>query len=935
MKRFLLVLTSLLVAGLCLFSCKNEPAALDAVHVFNGTGFHGHTYPGATTPFGLVQLSPDTRTYGWDGCSGYHYSDTSILGFSHTHLSGTGCADLGDFLITPGVGDVRPLPLDHACETARPGYYKVATPGITVELTATPRTGVHRYTFTGEGERKVLIDAVHCIGDGNRAVEAWVRAEGTDQVCGKRLVNGWVEGRECYLQAAFSQPFTGAEEIEPGKLLLSFPADLKELTVWAGISYGSLEAARANRAAESEGKDFDTLLAETTAAWTDALGSITVEGGPVELFYTCFYHTFVEPNRIDDTGSPAPYYSTLSLWDTFRSWNPLQTLIDPDLVNDMVGSMLEMYRHWGELPIWPLAYGETGCMIGYHSIPVIADAWLHGIRGFDGEEALAAMVVSSNKNKGNTSDLYNQYGFIPSNLSRESVSQTLEMAYDDWCIARMAESLGKSDIAAEYDARARYYQNVFDPITGFMRGKQDDGCWVEPFDPLSSTRDYTEAIPWQARFFVPHDVAGHTALMGGTGPMLSALDSLFTDEQRSPYVNISDMTGLLGQYAHGNEPSHHMAWLFNWLGAPWRSQELVRTLLTRMYDTTPEGVCGNEDCGQMSAWYVLSSLGLYPACPGTGEYILAAPLFKKAVIRLGNGNSLTITADHPDRPYIADVTLNGVRVERNYLLYEEITAGGTLAFKLSKTPDHGRDNLPAPYSLSREAIVSTPTLPGGLSLFKDSVRMELGCRTEGAAIHYTLDGSAPTEASPLYTEPFVLKQTTTVRARAFKDGLQPSPEAVANVTRAEFRPAARVSGLKPGCRYTYHLGTFSRTADVRRSPVKGSGVMPAPSIAEAPDEDHFGYIFTGYIDIPEDGVWSFSLTSDDGAILELDGERVVDNDGSHSAVTTTGRVPLLKGFHAYKLIYLEDYEGQALTWGWRAEKEPRFTPISADALYYK
>ena len=921
-----LLLTALMACG------QVQKSPIDAVHVFNGTDFHGHTYPGATTPFGLVQLSPDTRTYGWDGCSGYHYSDSAILGFSHTHLSGTGCADLGDFLFTPGLNEVKPLPLNHKKESARPGYYKVETPGITVELTASPHIGVHRYTFTGEGTRMLLIDALHCIGTESKAMEASLKAEGDKEISGKRVVNAWIEGRECFLNALFSVPFTKMEEPETGKLLLTFPSDLEELTVWAGISFTSARAAQAGRQAEEA--DFDSILALTTDDWGSSLGSILVEGGPVEQFYTGLYHTLVCPNNIADVGAE-PFYSTLSLWDTFRSWNPLQTLINPSLVNSMINSMLEMYRRWGELPIWPLAYGETGCMIGYHSIPVIADAWLHGIRDFDGEEALAAMVVSSNKNKGNASALYNQYGYIPANKMAESVSQTLEFAYDDWCIAKMAESLGKADIAAEYYQRARRYQNVFDPTTGFMRGRQADGNWVEPFDPISSTRDYTEAIPWQARFFVPHDVAGHTSLMGGREAMVAALDSLFTYEARSEKVKVSDITGLKGQYAHGNEPSHHMAWLYNWLGEPSKSQKLVRELLEEMYSTGPDGVCGNEDCGQMSAWYVLSSLGLYPACPGTGEYILAAPLFKKATLALGNGKALTILADKPSYPYISKVTLNGKPVERNYLTYEEIMGGGTLAFCLSNIPDQSRDALPAPYSMSTTLVVSTPAFSGGLTLFRESIPLSMSCRTPEAAIHYTLDGSEPTEESPLYTEPLVLSESAQIRAKAFKEGMQASPEASAQATKAFFRPGLKLSGLHSGCRYTYHLGTFSETADVRRSPARAGGVMSEPSIENAPDEDHFGYIFSGYIDIPEDGIWSFSLTSDDGAILEVDGTLVVDNDGSHSAITTFGRIPLLKGLHAYKLLYLEDYEGQALAWGWKAENEDSFSRIPLDKLYYR
>jgi hypothetical protein len=337
----------------------------------------------------------------------------------------------------------------------------------------------------------------------------------------------------------------------------------------------------------------------------------------------------------------------------------------------------------------------------------------------------------------------------------------------------------------------------------------------------------------------------------------------------------------------------------------------------------------------MSAWYILSSLGIYPACPTSGEYVLAAPMYKKATLKLGNGKTFIITADHPERTYVADVKLNGQSLDRNYITYEEIMAGGTLAFTLSRQPVHSRDGLPAPYSLSTESIVSTPVLPAGLSLFKGTLDLVLNCRTEGAAIHYTLNGSEPTVDSPLYTGPVQLQHSAVIRARAYKEGMKPSPEAFALATKAEFSPATKVTGLKHGCRYTYHQGEFAWAADVKKSPVKESGVMEAPTIANAKDEDHFGYVFTGYIDIPEDGIWSFSLLSDDGAILEVDDQLVVNNDGSHSAITTMGRIPLRKGMHAYRLVYLEDYEGQALAWGWHSEQESEFTRVPKDKLYYR
>ena len=929
--RTRLIITSAALA--LLLSCSGGKGTEGTANVFNGTGLHGHTYPGATLPFGMVQLSPDTRTEGWDGCSGYHYSDTSILGFSHTHLSGTGVADLGDFLFTPYLGEVTgPIEFSHKQEKAVPGYYSVSFPsGITAELTATTHTGVHRYTFNGPGARKILVDATHSIG-GNSFEKVSLEAVSDREIQGGIVVDGWIQGRECFMDALFSEPFT-TEETTPGKLLLTFKDDLKELTVAVGISFTSAEGAVANRIAETDGLGFDAIRSAAAGAWEKALGSIQVEGGPVKEFRTFFYHTFVTPNTIGDGDSRR--LSTMSLWDTFRTWNPLQTIINPTLVGDIVASMMEMYRSWGTLPVWPLAYGETDCMIGYHSVAVIADAWLRGIRSFDGEEALKAMVESSNKNKANTSTLYNAYGYIPADVKGESVSQTLEFAYDDWCIARMAEDLGHKDIADEYYDRALRYRNVFDPGTGFMRGRQRDGSWVTPFDPLGSTRDFTEAVPWQYRFFVPHDVAGLTDLMGGREPMLAALDSLFTYQGRNEEVNVSYITGLMGQYAHGNEPSHNMAYLFNWLGAPSRTQEIVRTLLTDMYDPSPDGISGNEDCGQMSAWYVMSSLGLYPACPGSGEYQLVAPLFKKAEIRLPGGGTFTIKADNPRNMYISDVTLNGAELGRNYITYDEIMAGGVLEYKLSDDPDHGRDGLPAPYSLTTEPLVSTPCSSDGLSLFKGSASLEFSCRTSGAEIRYTLDGSEPTAESPLFTAPVTLDKTTTVKARAFKDGMSPSPLASFKASKADYMKPEKTFGSVLGCQYTYHLGMFRETSDVLASSTVMSGFMARPDIRKAPDEDHFGYVFTGYIDIPEDGIWSFALISDDGAVLDLDGIRVVDNDGSHSPMTSFGRIPLLKGLHPYRLVYLEDFEDQMLEIQWKAEDETRFTPIPTEKFFYR
>ncbi len=865
MSRLVRVLP--ILAAWALVSCVGERGPADYVNVFCGTDFAGNTYPGATVPYGAVQLSPDTDA---GLCSGYHYSHDRILGFSHTHLSGTGCPDLGDYLVTPGIDSVTALPFSHQNEEARPGYYRVSFPerGMTAELTAWTHVGFHRYTFDRPGTRMIRIDANHC--QGGWCKPSRVSIDQMDgEVTASRRVTGWARDRDVYMNAVFSVPVLEVQQPEPGVMVLTFPPETKEVTMTVGVSGVAHDGAWANRMAEGNGISFDEALARAEARWADALGTIRVKGGPADVFYTNFYHTFLTPNRIDDMDgryrdesgrnrqlpSGRHFYSTLSIWDTFRAWNPLQTLLDPAFVADLVNSMLDDYDCRGELPVWPLASDETKCMPGYHSVSVIADAWLRGFRDFDGEKALQAMIVSSNKRNGNASDLYNAYGYIPADLKAESVSQTLEFCYDDWCIARMAESLGHIDIAAEYDARSLRWRALFDPETGFIRGKKTDGTWVTPFHPLKGSREYTEATPWHYRFFVPHDMAGLEALMGGRDALYGALDSLFTYTPEGQKRLDAGIGGILGQYAHGNEPGQQMPFLFNWVGAPARTQKAVRTILTTMYSTAPDGICGNEDCGQMGAWYVLASLGLYPVCPGSGEYQLVAPLFEEAVVRLGNGNTLTIKANHPEYAYIADVTLNGKTVPRNYLTYEEIMGGGELSFRLSAKPSHDRDGLPAPYS-----------------------------------------------------QPRMLQ---------------------------EDRSAAAPAVWKPGCWFTYHTANFKRVDQIEGDPPEDFGIMQAPTIDGAPAEDHFAYMFSGFIDIPEEGSWQFRTVSDDGSALYIDGICVVDNDGSHTPVTADGQISLTKGKHAFKLLYFDDDGGQTLSWAWKAPSARAFAPVPADRLFHR
>ena len=942
-KRMLfaaLLLPVLFFAASC--STPEEGVALHDVNPFVGSGGIGHTYPGATAPFGLVQLSPDTRNGGWIAASGYHDEDSTLMGFSHTHLSGTGGVDFGDFLFTPLLGEVLlteegfqapRLPFSKADEKAFPGYYSVVLEGVTAELTALPHTGCHSYGFYGEGERHLLIDLRHNIGE-TRPSDITCTAVADTLLEGGRHVSGWAPAREICFSARFSVPFTSCIPDGKDRYLLTFPADTKGVTVTVGLSQASVEAARKNRLAEAPRCDFSDVMERSRRLWEEAFGKIIIEGRTSAQrtnFHTALYHTLVAPNLISDAGE-RPFYSTLSLWDTYRTWNPLQTLMNPQLVSDMARSLVLTFQRDGKLPLWPLAGMDTDCMIGYHAVSVLADAWLRGIRGFDGEAALEAMVASSNLDP--ASAWYNEYGYIPCDFASESVSRTLEFCYDDWCIARMAEALGHEDIAAEYDARALRYRNLLDPSTGFFRGRDSEGNWRSPFNPDGRSRDYTEATAWQYRHYVPQDMGGYIGLMGGREKVKTTLDSLFTYEYLDPSMaDDGNVTGMIGQYAHGNEPSHGSAWLYACIGDPSSTQRWVRHILDRMYAPTPEGICGNEDCGQMSAWYVMSAMGLYPLCPGSGEFVLGAPLFRKITLHLPGGKTFVITADHPGYAYVKDVRLNGKKVEAQFITYSDIVKGGELSFTLSKKPFHGRDALPAPYSMTGENLVSTPVLLGNPRFFRGTFQACLGSRTPGAEIRYTLDGSEPTEKSALYAGAFPVREEVILKARAFKEGMMPSPLLQCRVFPLVIHPAVPLTAkLAPGCRYTYHRGGFKMTADVVASPAVLRGVMPEPSILGAPDEDHFGYIFTGYLDVPEEGLWEFAITSDDGCVLEIDGHLAVNADGSHSNSTATGFIGLAKGLHAFTLRYLEDYEGQNLEWRWRSPSSEGFALVPASAI---
>lgn len=926
-----------------------------------GTGGTGHTYPGATMPHGAVQLSPDTRANDWSACAGYQHSDTSVDGFSHTHLSGTGCCDLGDIFVRPTsasvdiTADTLYSPTSIADQKARPGYYtaRLTDERIKAELTATTHTGVHRYTFESGSTPTLIFDLDHRLTDEDKVSDrSYIAIEGDTAISGLRLSDGWTPGQHVYFTARFSKPVASASLAHGNRAaVLTFADDGKPLEMVVGLSGVSVDNARLNIDTEVPVLDFDTIASRARDAWTDALGAITVEGGSekhLRNFYSALYHTMVVPNVTSDVNGRyrrhndsiatvaegSAFYSTLSLWDTYRAWHPLMTIIDTTLVCDMVNSMLDMYDATGELPVWPLASGETGCMIGYHSVSVIADAYMKGFRCFDADRALKAMTGSSRKpRKG--ADIWSQQGYIPSNFKRESVSCALEYSYDDWCIARMAQAMGRDSIAAEYYSRASNYINLFDGATRFFRGRRSDGNRDGGFIPEAVSRDLTEATSWHYRFAPMHDVAGMASLFGGYDRLEAALDSMFS--YNAPVVGeLSDITGIVGQYSHGNEPSHHVAYLYNYTGSPWKTQKLTRELLDSWYQPAPDGICGNEDCGQMSAWYIFSSLGFYPVTPGSNEFVLTTPLFERATIRLGDGRSFTITANDPERNrYIESVTLNGEPVNENFITYTQIMNGGTLAFTLTDSPVKERKGH-TPYSMTTSPRVSVPYIGQDTYLFTDSITVTLGSATPGAEIHFTLDGTTPTSESPIYTSPLLIDRSLTIRAVGLREGLAPSRELSVDATKAEFLLPVKPTEIRtPGVNYEYYEGNCATTADITKGHLVRRGTMSEPSIDSADIADHFAFIFSGYIRIPATGIYAFRTVSDDGSVLYIDGHKVVDNDGGHAAVAATGLIPLREGFHSYRILYFEDYEGQEFGWSWKQPGESGFSPVPAANLYIR
>ena len=776
------------------------------VDPFIGTGGHGHTYPGATLPFGMIQVSPDTRLEGWDGCSGYHYSDEHVYGFSHTHLSGTGIADYCDILFMPTVDEIRyhngadgepgyRSRFRHEREEASPGYYRTFLDdyNIGVELTAARRAAIHRYTFPEAEQANVIIDLAHR----DQVIESWITFVGEDEIEGYRRSRSWAQDQRVYFVARFSRPFDRSGVLVDGLRLdgvsQAYGTDLKAsvtfdtaedevILVKVGISAVDIEGARKNLEAEIPDWDFAGVRAGADRVWESELGRIVVEGGTREqrtVFYTALYHAMLAPNVYQDVdgrylgrdfevhlAEGFTNHTVFSLWDTFRAAHPLFALIQQARTVDFINTFLTQYEQGGLPPVWELSANETNTMIGYHAIPVIADAWMKGIRDFDITKAFEAMTAAASTDHEGLAH-YRELGYIPGDEESESVSRTLEYSYDDWCIAAIADEIDRPDVYREFTDRAHFYRNVYDPSTGFMRAKLD-GHWQPDFDPREVNFHYTEANSWQYSFFAPHDIEGLIDLMDGRVPFVERLDGLFTADSETTGRRQSDITGLVGQYAHGNEPSHHMAYLYSYAGEPWKTQERVRESLDTLYSADPDGLSGNEDCGQMSAWFVLSALGFYPVCPGQPEYVIGTPLFPKATIHLENGNHFTIRAEGAGRNsfYVQSAALNDAPYTQSWLTHDAIMHGGELTFEMGRTPNPewgtGEGDLPRS-PMEDTPFTAVPFLVSGERTFRDSTEIALGVVGDDTAIHFTLDGSEPDSSSPRYAQPFTVSETTTIR----------------------------------------------------------------------------------------------------------------------------------------------------------------------------
>jgi predicted alpha-1,2-mannosidase len=796
MNKLFFVFTTLVI-----FSSfgQNETNYCHYVNPFIGTGGHGHTYPGASAPFGMIQISPDTRKDDWDGCSGYHYSDSIIYGFSQTHLSGTGVPDYCDLLIVPQSGKAKIVSklenkvkgygsrYSHSDEKASPGYYEVflKDENVKVRLTAGKRSGLHEYTFLNrKGKRYLLLDA----DPRDKVISANFNVQSKNQISGHRISSGWAKEQHFYFYLETSIPFVKSKKIFTKgrhKLLLTFPKNTEKVLVKIAISAVDEEGAKNNLSELSfldqykeKPNDFFKKFRESNEKlWEDELSKIRIENKDEDkktIFYTALYHSFLAPNLFSDsdgryrgrdnqihqTEVGKNQYTVFSLWDTYRGTHPLFTLVQQKRTNEFIQTFLNQFDQGGDLPVWELAGNETECMIGYHSTSVIADAYLKGIRDFDAEKALKAMVATSQFDELGKKQFRNQ-GFINSNDEPESVSKTLEYSYDDFCISQLAKALGKDSIYQAFNKSSFNFVNLFDPSTKFMRARRG-AQWFGPFDPAEVNFNYTEANSWQYSLYAPQHIEILTNMIGGKDSLENWLDRLFTNKSSLAGREQADITGLIGQYAHGNEPSHHMAYLYNYTNSPHKTQFYTDKILNELYKNAPDGLSGNEDCGQMSSWYVLSSLGIYPIAPGNTNYQIGRPLFDQTSITLENGKQIVIIAQNnsTQNKYVQSVKWNNNPIENFQIDHNELIKGGVLVFEMGSNPviKGKSENQYYTETISKD-FVSVPFVATETRVFDDKLKVALGYNDLFPGDQHFIFYSIDSTSWETYEKPFIIDKT--------------------------------------------------------------------------------------------------------------------------------------------------------------------------------
>ena len=806
-------ISAVIIAFICLPFFVMAQSFTKYVNPLVGTGAHGHTFPGALVPFGAVQLSPDTRLTGWDGCSGYHYDDNVVYGFSHTHLSGTGCSDYGDILIMPFTGTGSPVnsrycsPFSHNSEVAMPGYYAVTLDkyGIRAELTATSHVGVHRYTFPDNNEPKgIVIDLTHR----DLTIRNHIETISDHEFAGYRISQAWSDEQHAYFFLSSSQPVKEIQYYYDStrmrtnvrldgtsvKAILYFDESVREVILNVGISAVDMDGARENLT-ETPDFNFDKVRRNADALWNKELGKIEVKGleENKRIFYTALYHCFTSPYEFSDVdgryrgqdgkihkGDGHKVYTVFSLWDTYRALHPLLNLIDRKRTNDFLNTFLLAYEQGGQLPMWELSAFETWCMIGYHAIPVILDASRKGIGDYDKKKMLEAMVASAELPKLGRPE-FEKYEYIPADKEHESVAKTLEYCFDDWCISQYAKDLEDYETEHRFDKRSHFYKNILDE-NGFMHPRSN-GAFIQPFDPAEVNNHFTEANSWQYSTYVPHDFNTYVELAGGKQHVAQMLDTLFFGNAKMTGREQVDLTGIIGQYAHGNEPGHHAPYLYNHVDQPWKTQQVVRRILTELYTDAPDGLCGNEDCGQMSAWYVMSAMGFYTIAPGSNQYDLGSPIFDEVKIHLENGKTFTIICKNQSKKnaYIQSVKLNGKIYNNTRISYEMIANGDALEIVMGSTPNY---KYPDESSFVREPGIidpdgvltkvyvelMVPVFESSESVFRDKMTVSIrqghpGIVPGKSSIYYTTSADNFSKKH-LYQKPFTISETTTIRAWA-------------------------------------------------------------------------------------------------------------------------------------------------------------------------